>query len=75
MVRPRWYDVPIVWFAIHVAEFSLYAVAFRRLVPESWPVAVAAAVGIAGLVLIALGNYRLIRWLRRREDAQGRSRS
>ena len=68
MSRPRWYDVPIAWFAVQAAEYALFAVTFRWLVPETWPVVVAWTIAIAGLVLITIGNYRLIRRLRRPED-------
>ena len=68
MIRPRWYDMPIAWFAVQAAEYALFAFVIGWLVPDTWPVAVAWTIAIVGLVLITIANYRLIRRLRRRED-------
>ena len=60
--------MPIVWFAINVAEFSLLAAVVGTLVPDAWPTVVSVALVIAGIVVVGLGNYRVLRSLRRRED-------
>jgi hypothetical protein len=73
MMRPRWYDLPLVWFAIQLGEFAFVAFAFRALVPDTWPAPAFVALAIACVVGLAVGNYRLIRWLRRRSDVSERS--
>jgi hypothetical protein len=68
MVRPPWYDTPIVWFAIQVADLLLLAFAFSVLVPDTWPAPIVIAIAIGGFAAIWFANYRLLRWLRRRNE-------
>jgi len=64
--RPRWFDVPVVWFGIQLLELLVIVpLVLRWMGGEGWPRAwQVAAFGVA-VVLVIIANYAVLRWLRR----------